>query len=102
MGDIKLAALGPRGSGRGMCALRLELNVSVTGWQRKSARVLELGSAPLFKVRLRLTTHGPRSAPEPQSVMFADTRPELYDKSKCIFLRNTPGKSMDNSCFEDW
>lgn len=86
MGDIKLAALGPRGSGRGMCALRLELNVSVTGWQRKSARVLELGSAPLFKVRLRLTTHGPRSAPEPQSVMFADTRPELYDKSKCIFL----------------
>lgn len=37
MGDMKLSALGPRGSGRGMCALWLELNVSVTGWQRKSA-----------------------------------------------------------------
>lgn len=85
MGDMKLAALGPRGSGRGMCALWLELNVSVTGWQRKSARVLELKSAPLFKVRLRFTPHGPRSAPE-QSVMFADTRTELYDKSNRIFL----------------
>lgn len=80
-----MAALGPRGSGRGMCALRLELNVSVTGWQRKSARVLELRSGPLFKVRLRLTPNGPRSAPEPQRVMFADARLELFDKSNSIF-----------------
>lgn len=79
-----MAALGPRSSGRGMCALRLELNVSVTGWQRKSARVLELRSGPLFKGRLRLTPNGPRSAPEPQRVTFADARPELYDKSHCV------------------